>query len=128
MKHTTIYALADPLTHEVLYVGQCANMKWRYLTHLSAMRTTKEPLYVRLRTRLPAMPVLVILEKLESRKIHHPKASSTSQFHFLSTVSVAEAKWLKRFRRTVLNRNKKQCCAYDDFINTPELRARYGLE
>jgi hypothetical protein len=46
----------------------------------------------------------------------------------VAIASVMEAKWLKRFRRTVLNYDKKQCAAYDNFVNSPELERKLRLE
>lgn len=121
-----IYALIDPHTHLVRYVGQCTNLKSRFSQHLCQARLGKHPLHLWIRDLAPSVPTLILLETVERRRIHLRNVQGGRRFVHLS--SVMEAKWLKRFRRTVLNVNRKQCAAWDAFINSPEIKLRLGLE
>ena len=123
MENVIIYALVDPDTHLVRYVGQCHNLESRYEGHLSeALRGTKKPVYDWIRSLGLKRPVILILQTVPAIYVPRQKGNS------ISLPSVMEAKWLKRFRRTVLNLRKKQCSVYDEFVNSPELKSRYGLD
>jgi hypothetical protein len=110
---TSIYALIDPITHRVRYVGQSRNPELRRLQHVSRARFDNQAVHQWIRG-LGELPGLVILEAVENRRIRTGTCS-------VSLASVMEAKWLKRFRRTVLNYDKRQCAAYDLFVNSPEV-------
>lgn len=116
-----IYALVCPLTLEVKYVGQTAELKRRFQSHLSSSHLKSgTPLARWIDSLTPTVPGMVILETVEDRRVQTPKGR-------VRLSSIMEAKWIKRFHRTVLNRSK-QSAAYDDlFVDDPVLRARYGL-
>jgi hypothetical protein len=119
-----IYGLIDPRDHVIRYVGQCVNMRARYSLHLCQARNGKRPVHAWIREIAPAVPVMVLLETVSNRRV----SSGHNLRRKVDLASVMEAKWLKRFRRTVLNVNRKQCSAYDLFINSTELQTRFGLE
>src|SRR5271157_1261868 len=94
-KIVTIYALVDPETHLVRYVGQTTQLKRRYKRHCSAKdRCTAD--WVR---SLDRAPQLVVLET--ARIAPFP---GTSRVFIPGDTTRAETKWLKRFRRTIINR------------------------
>jgi hypothetical protein len=93
----TIYALVDPNTGEVRYVGQTDNLKHRIRVHLASKRDT--PLTQWLASLRPAQPWVVILETVEQEKVWTGENIRPS--------TACETKWLKRFRRTVLNRDMR---------------------
>jgi hypothetical protein len=117
-----IYGLLDPRNGVVRYVGQCENLKTRYTLHLSQAMRGDKPQSAWIRKLAPEKPVLVHLESVEQKRLRLPGSCRSVRLS-----SIIEAKWLKRFRRTVLNLNKRQCNAYDEFVNSPELQTRYGL-
>lgn len=123
MDSAFIYALVDPNNHVVRYVGQCHSLHERYISHLNVANYSEGPVYGWIRGIAPAKPVLVLLETVvRNRQVE----VRTGQYRQLS--SVVEAKWLKRFRRTVLNVNKRQCLAFDDFVNPAEFPKDYSTE
>src|SRR5436853_5539343 len=95
-----IYGLIDPRDHEVKYVGQSGNPELRLQLHISEAKRGTKPVHEWIRGVRPLVPILVILESVEIRRIWTGVIS-------VGLASVMEAKWLKRFRRTVLNYNKK---------------------
>jgi hypothetical protein len=104
-----VYALVDPKTHLVRYVGQTQQWEQRYAFHCSPHRTrgcTAEWV----RSLEPLNPILVLLEVVE-----HP-------FYDSYPATVAETKWIKRFRRTVLNvrTRKNSPSTWDRLINPDE--------
>jgi hypothetical protein len=106
-----IYALVCPLTLEVKYVGQTIDLEQRTRgkTHKSSKHA---PLTEWLRTLGYLRPYKVILERGINRRVELPKRTRTErrgrkcilESTWLSTC--LEAKWIKRFRRTIINRNK----------------------
>lgn len=111
MKHT-IYALVDPNTGLIRYVGRTYDPHVRLLGHLAAASKGSKPVHKWLRDIAPDRPYLIVLQELENTRT----ADNT-----ISNVSVAEAKWLKRFRRTALNYIDRRCGADQDFVNSPAL-------
>ena len=87
-----IYALVDPTTHQVRYVGHThKHPEARLHEHLSA----SQPIgYVHewIRSLAPEQPTIIILQELEGTE---------------SDAIRTETKWIKRFRRTILNRNTR---------------------
>lgn len=93
-----IYALVDPLSHLVRYVGQTTNLDARYLSHCSGKdKCTGE--WVR---SLPQSPTLVILQTVEHKKVKRNELPDITE-----TIAV-ETKWLKRFRRTIINKRTRE--------------------
>jgi|SRR5579859_7556500 len=112
MKHY-IYALVDPISGQVKYVGQCINPKKRLQIHTSpSILTRTSPLAVWLRG-LPTKPWMVILETVECTASRHDSNCAGT---------VRETTWLKRFRRTVLNKATRDNSAstWDALVNPGE--------
>lgn len=108
-----IYALVCPLTLEVKYVGQTIDLDQR--TRGRAHGTTKRgPLYEWLKTLGYMKPYRVILERGINRRVEIKESplrgkqdGRRHQFPYTTWLSSClEAKWIKRFRRTVVNKNK----------------------
>ncbi len=122
MKTTTytIYALVDPQTHEVRYVGRTRETpEARLENHLLCARICARkgyayPVYDWIRSLAPAKPILVVLQRIEEsagildRKREH-KAHA------------AEVKWMKRFEPfQLLQFVDKKRRAYQRFVNPDE--------
>lgn len=97
MKHA-IYALADPNTHEVRYVGQTSRtLAKRLYDHMTAARrNVRTPLYDWIRRLSPERPVIVLLQTVHNEKV------ADSRGKYESTAITAETKWMKRFERSQL--------------------------
>lgn len=107
----TIYALVDPNTREVRYVGQTGlTVAKRLRYHLWTARKDPRPVYEWMRGLRPAAPIIVILQHIE-RPAGPVDPGDNS-------VLRAEIKWMKRFERSPLlcsiNRN---CRAYRELVN-----------
>jgi hypothetical protein len=93
-----VYALADPATHVVRYVGKTRWVGNRYKAHASGncpgTRAWVES--------LSAPPVLILLESGEDRRVQRQDGSGVQSSAF------AETKWIKRFRRTLINRRLRE--------------------
>ncbi len=127
-KPFVIYGLIDPMTLEVKYVGQSADLKQRtrqraHNAYDVAVREWTESLgFLR--------PYRVILErginrvvrvKVKAvRKIGAP-GPSPSGFSDVWLSSCLEAKWAKRFRRTILNRQSTLIPSIDEVLTNPPL-------
>ena len=100
---TYIYGLIDPSTRLVRYVGRTADLKQRYKSHCSGCNKATGA-WVR---SLLQSPILVILEV-----VRHGADS-------IDEGTLAETKWIKRFRRTVLNakRRANNEAAWDWLVN-----------
>ena len=119
-----IYALVDPSTHIVRYVGQCKDLHVRYIGHRNAAECGDSPVHEWIRSLAPAEPQLVLLESTEHNRLVEVRPG---QLRLLS--SILEAKWLKRFRRTALNVNTRVCAAaFEDFANPPNFNLEYSTE
>lgn len=110
MKYT-IYALVDPNTREVRYVGQTGlTVAKRIQYHLWTARKDARPVYAWMRGLLPAVPIIVVLQEIER------PAGPVEQGG--NSVLRAEIKWMKRFERSPLlcsiNRDSR---AYRDLVN-----------
>jgi hypothetical protein len=105
-----IYALVCPLTLEVKYVGQTVDLEQRTRGKTHRMGKQHAPLTEWLRTMGYLRPYKVILERGINRRVELPEMTRTekrgrkraSRSTWLSFC--IEAKWVKRFRRTIL------CC------------------
>jgi len=105
-----IYALVCPITMEVKYVGQTIDLEQRIRGSRHSMGPNT-PLAQWLRTLGHLRPYKVILERGTNRRVELPKRHEVMpgkpreiQSRWLS--SCLEPKWIKRFRRTILNKNK----------------------
>ena len=110
-KQFFIYALICPLTLDVKYVGQTVNLDQRTGGKHHTTGKHNSPLAQWLRTLGHLSPHRVILERGTNRRVELRRHGRRSQrWHngvqrvWLS--SCLEAKWIKRFRRTILNQNK----------------------
>ena len=106
-----IYALVCPLTSEVKYVGQTKHLEKRTAgAHGRGKRTSKGPLADWLRTLGHMKPYRIILERGINRRVMLPCRvdfrGRTQAAHETWLSSCVEAKWLKRFRRTIINVDK----------------------
>jgi hypothetical protein len=96
----------------------------RYVGHLSSAESNDSPVYGWRRGIAPAKPQLLLLELVRRNRQVEVRPG---KFRLLS--SIVEAKWLKRFRRTVLNVNMRICAgAFDEFTNPPNFNPEYSAE
>jgi hypothetical protein len=107
-----IYALVCPLTLEVKYVGQTIDLEQRTRGKTHKLGDHHAPLTEWLRTLGYLRPYKVILERGINRPVELPAPKRTERRGRQSASPVTwlsfclEAKWIKRFRRTIVNRNK----------------------
>jgi hypothetical protein len=109
-----IYALVDPETHLVRYAGQTTRLASRYKEHCSgAYHATAR--WVR---SLNDDPQLVVLETVTITPV-----PGTSCVYVPSDTTRAETKWLKRFRRTVVNTKLRanSPAVWDALVNPPDV-------
>jgi len=101
-----VYALVDPHTHLVRYVGQTGQLETRYNMHCFGNGCTKEWV----KSLAPLKPILLILAE-----VIHPDFDSYP-------ATVEETKWIKRFRRTILNARQRQNSpsTWDKLVNPDE--------
>jgi hypothetical protein len=113
-----IYALADPNTHEVKYVGQTSTTAEARLRHHlgAAQRNVRKPVYDWIRALAPAKPIVVILQTVEYGIV--PRGDGpTSRYE--TTAAAAETKWMKRFERSRLfNSINRNSVAYRRLVNS----------
>lgn len=97
----TIYALVDPNTHQVRYVGRTRKTINQRLKHhiASAKSGVKSPVYDWIRS-LQVVPVVVVLQDGIDVKRNTSGAYSTRRYW--TTDAAAETKWMKRFERSQL--------------------------
>jgi hypothetical protein len=110
MKHF-IYALVDPRDFQVKYVGQCLNMKKRLQVHVAPSSLTRpNPKTNWLSGLLPEKPWMVLLETVECHSSSHDSDCAGT---------VVETKWIKRFRRTILNKALRENSpqTWDSLVN-----------
>jgi hypothetical protein len=112
-KPFVIYALVCPLTLEVKYVGQTVDLEQRTRGKTHGHGHHHAPLTEWLRTLGYLRPYKVILERGVNRRVTLPdsirierrgRKRKSRGSTWLS--SCLEAKWIKRFRRTIINKNK----------------------
>jgi hypothetical protein len=102
-----IYALIDPVTHLVRYVGRTTRPPTtRYRHHCAGHGATTGP-WVR---SLSAPPIFVLLEVGEVRRVAVGSLGHRGH-QYTSSATVAETKWIKRFRRNLINRRLRDNCA-----------------
>jgi len=110
-KPFVIYALVCPLTSEVKYAGQTVHLDKRTAgAHGRGKTISKGPLADWLRTLGHMKPYKVILERGINRRVMLPERvdfrGRKIAPHETWLSSCLEAKWLKRFRRTLINVDK----------------------
>ena len=116
MKHT-IYALVDPNTNRVRYVGRtCKTVAQRLCGHLSPGKERESwPVYQWIRSLRPQEPIIVVLQEVEQIKT---ACGRPGQYE--DSVASAEVKWMKRFERSQLfNAINRVSRAYRKLVNTP---------
>ena len=117
-----IYALVDPATHLVRYVGKTRQLlEARYQNHATGnCKGTAAWVHT-----LSAPPVLILLETGEERRIPRLGIGSGS----IAASAFAETKWIKRFRRTVINKDTRQNSATTwDWLHNESASVAYGPE
>lgn len=116
MRMFYVYALVDPVSHLVRYVGKTTNrVDWRYKRHCSGADGSTGD-WVR---SLPHPPILVTLETGEEKAL----VMATCRAAAVWASAAAETKWIKRFRRTVINtRFRDNCPRAWDRLTNPEGR------
>ena len=115
-----IYGLVDPILHVVRYVGKTTQAPGvRIAQHLSGHDlTTAEWI-----GSLPKPPDVVILETGEDRRVPiRPSGKRRVRMIYAKLSTLAETKWIKRFRRGLINRKLRGNCqtAWDALSNTSE--------
>jgi predicted GIY-YIG superfamily endonuclease len=107
LKTFVIYALAEPKTGVVRYVGRTQNLPERYAQHCRGTHCTAA--WVR---TLEARPVLVVLQTISAPAYVDADVLSRA----------CETKWIKRFRRTIFNRYKRESfpVVWDALVNPGE--------
>jgi hypothetical protein len=121
----TIYALVDPNTHQVRYVGRTRQKAAQRLAHHigAAKRGNKQPVYEWISSLLPAQPVLVILQ--EGIVIERKGSGTYDTRRYWNTAEAAETKWMKRFERSqLLCSISRDSGAYRSLVNPPGVKAR----
>jgi hypothetical protein len=115
---STIYALIDPDSHVVRYVGQTTNIKNRYQTHCSG-KDLSTGAWVK---SLSQPPHLLILETANDNYVSRKDRTIWQSTTYLRASTIAETKWIKRFRRTVLNKRLRENSrtTWDRLVNKDE--------
>ena len=93
----TIYALVDPNTHQVRYVGRTRGTVERRLQgHIGAATCgTSKPVYDWMRSLLPAQPLIIVLQ--EGITVERKGAGTHAARRWWTTDDAAETKWMKGF-------------------------------
>jgi hypothetical protein len=110
----TIYALADPVTFQVRYVGRTGRTAIQRLRdHVqAAKRGDSDPVYEWIRSLAPRIPVLIILQEVQNDRVALPDGK------YESRGEAAETKWMKRFERSPLfNTIKRNSRIYKRLVN-----------
>ena len=107
MSRFHVYHLIDPITHEVRYVGRCANPKARLRNHCNEAarrQTTAKHRWINGLIAQGRLPVLVVIgvsddpeqsRALESREFHRHKASLFNVHDPLRFPAIIAKKWKK---------------------------------
>jgi hypothetical protein len=120
-----IYALVCPLTLDVKYVGQTVDLEQRVRGKTHSFSENDGPVRQWLSTLGFLRPYRVILEqginrqvKLKTTLPHPTRGRRPAGARLVWLSSCLEAKWIKRFRRTALNK-KSLIEAYEVLTNPP---------
>ena len=109
-----IYGLIDPVTHVVRYVGQTKRPPGpRIRQHrFGHVKTTAEWVL-----SLAEPPQYVLLEVGTNRRLQVSRNGQRPGY--TSAAIAAETKWIKRFRRDLVNRRLRNNCAviWDGLVN-----------
>jgi hypothetical protein len=110
VRHEIIYALCDPFTREVKYVGRTRKGIMERLEHHlgAARRGMARPVYAWVRSIHPAVPIIIILERVENVWLSSSERSAAAS---------CETKWMKRHRRTICNAIDTSSRAYRRLVN-----------
>ncbi len=118
-----IYALVDPETHLVRYVGQTTQvLQLRYRAHCRGHVPATGAWAQSLRER-GRDPILLILQTGDDVMVPVKGQAGTGRQRKIRAAADAEVKWIKRFRRTVLNRAVRSSCktTWDYLVNPDEV-------
>lgn len=115
MSNHIVYALVDPDTLHVRYVGKTSRTAKERLTHHlgAANRGVDKPLYAWIRGLKPRTPLLVVLQEVQGvvGRVRVPDG-------YENAIAAAETKWMKRFERSHLfNTIPKISRAYRRLVN-----------
>lgn len=119
----TIYALVDPNTHQVRYIGQTrTSLARRMQTHrYRAKRGRSTPVSEWIASLLPQLPVLVVLQQDVEYVVTGPREWNAA--------IAAEAKWMKRFARSpLLCRVPVNDAMYTSLVNPPGVGNKKGCD
>src|SRR5580704_13917488 len=129
-KPFVIYGLICPVTLEVKYVGQSTDVGSRFQKHTRAngheteVKDWMESLGGYLRPHriiLQQGTNRVVRVKVNARRKPGAPGPSPSGYTDVWLSSCLETKWIKRFRRTVLNRRVTQIPAVYEALSNPPL-------
>jgi hypothetical protein len=112
-----VYALVDPNTLQVRYVGRTSQTAARRLRHHlgAARRGSPKSVYAWIRSIAPALPIIVVLQEVEHARIKRNDGL------YETTVAAAETKWMKRFERSkIFNSIDRSSGAYRRLVNPSE--------
>jgi hypothetical protein len=122
-----VYALVCPLTLEVKYVGQTIDMNKRVRSHTSGSTGYNTDVQRWLKTLGHLRPYRVILERGINRRVEvkatapGPRGRRPIGLRSVWLSHITEAKWIKRFRRTILNKDRVGILGVDQLLTNPPL-------
>jgi hypothetical protein len=123
-----IYALVCPVTLEVKYVGQTIDLENRGRSHTSGSTAYNSAVQQWLRTLGYLRPYRVILERGTNRRVEVKATTPDGQrgrrpigLRSVWLSHITEAKWLKRFRRTILNKDRVGILGVEQLLTNPPL-------
>jgi hypothetical protein len=114
-----IYALVDPRTHQVRYVGKTSKPIGERLGHHvgAARRNVKKPVYDWIRGLHPTPPIIIVLQEVRGVIGRLPRGDGTYE----NAIAAAETKWMKRFERSqLLCEIPRSARAYRRLVNVEE--------